>query len=272
MRGVEVRFGRMMPADRGLVMAGLDHGEFYLPPRAMWDVGAALEHVVATDAVLVSPGTAAHNASYFSRPSAPQLVIRLNWSTSYCFTFGYGEGRSGPAVTPRHALALGAQAGMVALQLKTGSESGDRDNALAFAHIVEEAQQVGLPIIGEAFPPRDGSMDPKELHEYVAVTSRICCELGAVAVKTYYTGERFDEVVAAAQVPVFALGGEKCDTVMEALKLAQKAFRSGARGVVFGRNILEHDRPAQVTEALKLLSRGGVTAEDAWAEVVGERG
>ncbi len=272
MRGVGVRFGRMMPADRGLVMAAMDHGEFYLPARAMWDVGAALERVVGADAVLVSPGTAAHNASYFSRPSAPHLVMRMNWSTSYCFTFGYGEGRSGTAVTPRHALALGAQAGVVALQLKTGSESGDRDNAVAFARIVEEAEQVGLPIIGEAFPSRDGSMGSEELHEYVAVTSRICYELGAIAVKTFYTGERFEDVVASAQVPVFVLGGAKCDTVMDALKLAEKAFASGARGVVFGRNILEHDRPAQVTEALKLLSHGGVTAEAAWAEAAEEQG
>ena len=270
MNGVQVRFGRMMPADRGLVMAALDHGEFYLPPREMWDVGAALESVKAADAVLASPGTAAHHSSYFSCSSAPHLVMRLNWSTSYCFTFGYGKGRSGPAVTPRHALALGAQAGMVALQLKTGSESNDRDNALAFAHIVEEAQQVGLPIIGEAFPPRDGSMDPEELHEYVAVTSRVCCELGAVAVKTFYTGQRFGEVVAVAQVPVFVLGGQKCDTVMEALKLAEKVFAAGAGGVVFGRNILQHDRPTEVTEALKLVSRGGIKAADAWREVGGE--
>ncbi|MFB3881244.1 MAG: class I fructose-bisphosphate aldolase [Armatimonadota bacterium] len=271
MNGVQVRFGRMLPADRGLVMAALDHGEFYLPPREMWDVGAALEAVTGADAALVSPGTAAHHGGFFSRPAAPHLVVRLNWSTSYCFTFGYGEGRSGPAVTPRHALALGAQAGMVALQLKTGSESNDRDNAVAFAHIVEEAQQVGLPVIGEAFPPRDGSMGREELHEYVMVTSRICCELGAVAVKTFYTGERFGEVVAAAQVPVFALGGEKCDTVMEALKLAEKAFAAGARGVVFGRNILQHDRPAKVTEALKALARGGIGAAAAWKEVGGEK-
>lgn len=270
MNGVQVRFGRMVPAERGLVMAALDHGEFHVPPREMWDVGAALDSVSGADAVLVSPGTAARHGSYFARPTAPHLVVRLNWSTSYCFTFGYGEGRSGPAVTPRHALALGAQAGMVALQLKTGSESNDRDNALAFAHIVEEAQQAGLPIIGEAFPPRDGSMEAEELHEYVAVTSRVCRELGAVAVKTFYTGERFSEVVAVAEVPVFALGGQKCDTVMEALQLAEKALAAGARGVVFGRNILQHDRPMKMTEALKVLSRGGVTASQAWEEVGGD--
>ncbi len=108
------------------------------------------------------------------------------------------------------------------------------------------------------------------MHEYVAVTSRVCRELGAVAVKTFYTGERFSEVVAVAQVPVFALGGQKCDTVMEALHLAERAFAAGARGVVFGRNILQHDEPGKVTEALKLIARGGMEAADAWREVGGE--
>ena len=132
-----------------------------------------------------------------------------------------------------------------------------------FASLAEEAAKLGMPIIGEVFPAGDLRGQPDEFHDYIVKMCRIICELGADAIKTFYTGERFAEVVEGVPIPVFALGAEKMPLPVDALVLAAKAVAAGAQGVVFGRNVLQADRPADFLAGLKDVVQGGAKPEEA---------
>jgi DhnA family fructose-bisphosphate aldolase class Ia len=122
-----------------------------------------------------------------------------------------------------------------------------------------------MPLIGEVFPAGDLRSRPAEFHDYIRKMCRIICELGADAIKTFYTGERFAEVTAGVPVPVFALGAEKLERQVDALNLAYNAVKAGARGVVFGRNVVQAASPTAFLEGLKDVVKGRATPAEAAA-------
>ena len=75
-------------------------------------------------------------------------------------------------------------------------------------------------------------------------------ELGADMIKTFYTGDQFNEGVENTPVPVFTIGAEKLDTDLAVLKKAYDSVRKGARGIIFGRNIFMAENPRRITAAL----------------------
>jgi len=58
-------------------------------------------------------------------------------------------------------------------------------------------------------------------------------------------------VVAGVPIPVFALGGAKFKNEADALALARNAFRAGAAGLVFGRNVIQARKPDRFIQQLK---------------------
>src|SRR4030043_278812 len=61
------------------------------------------------------------------------------------------------------------------------------------------------------------------------VAARICAELGAAYVKTYFVAEGFDTVTASCPVPIVIAGGKKLPEP-DALKMAYDAAQQGAAG------------------------------------------
>ena len=102
-----------------------------------------------------------------------------------------------------------------------------------------------------------------EFHDYIRKTCRIVCELGADAIKTFYTGIRFAQIVEGTPIPILALGAEKTEREIDALELAHQAVQAGARGVVFGRNVLQAHDPGQFLRGLKEVVRGHLSPSGA---------
>jgi DhnA family fructose-bisphosphate aldolase class Ia len=99
-------------------------------------------------------------------------------------------------------------------------------------------------------------MTPVQLHDDVAIGARIVAELGADAIKTFYTHD-FKAVVAASPIPIFGLGAERLPTPRDALMLAQRQIEDGASGVVFGRNAIQVADPFKFQAALcEVVKRG----------------
>jgi len=82
-------------------------------------------------------------------------------------------------------------------------------------------------------------------------------EIGADAVKTFYTGKKFREIVDSTPIPVLVLGADKTNKETEALQLAYDAVNGGARGVFFGRNVIQARNPANFLKALKKVIKLG---------------
>ena len=87
---------------------------------------------------------------------------------------------------------------------------------------------------------------------YLGLASRICVEIGAHMIKTYYC-ENFSEVVeACTNVPVVIAGGKKIEE-KAALEMAKNAIKDGAIGVDMGRNIFQSDNPIGMIKAVRAI-------------------
>ncbi|MEJ2010195.1 MAG: hypothetical protein P8Z30_18910, partial [Acidobacteriota bacterium] len=84
---------------------------------------------------------------------------------------------------------------------------------------------------------------------YLRLACRICAELGAQVVKTYYVAEGFETVTASCPVPVVMAGGKKIGE-LDALRMAYNAISQGASGVDMGRNIFQSEAPAAMIQAV----------------------
>jgi len=263
MNGKEFRLRRFLGKAGKLVVAAMDHGTFLGPIPGLTDPRQACMQLKDADAVLMASGIISHVADIFAAPDGPWLITRLAWNSTYCFQWEYHQSRHRPLLSVAQALACGADIVLASLALNTGSEEVDAENASLFSRCVQQAAELGIPIIGEYYPAGTERMTPEQLHESIRIGCRVAAELGADAIKTFYTGPRFNEVVAGTPVPILVLGAEKTRTERDALVLAAKAAEGGARGIVFGRNILQSRNPAGFIQAVRAVMDGSSTIDAA---------
>ena len=98
---------------------------------------------------------------------------------------------------------------------------------------------------------------------YFRLATRICAELGAHYVKTYYIEDGFDTVTAACPVPIVMAGGKKIAEI-DALTMAYNAVQQGASGVDMGRNIFQSEDPVAMIQAVGEVVHGGKTPQEAF--------
>ena len=99
--------------------------------------------------------------------------------------------------------------------------------------------------------------------QYMRLATRMCAELGATYVKTYYVDEDFDTVTASCPVPIVIAGGKKLPE-SEALQLAYNAVQQGAAGVDMGRNIFQSEAPAAMIQAVRAVVHENLSPTDAY--------
>ncbi len=262
MNGKQIRLSRLFDNGNAVVVA-IDHGEFDGPITGMEILPETARHIdQAVSAVLISPGMLTHCAPLFTGRSAPMAMVRLNWSTVYAFHWGYHEADTVPALSVHDAVAAGADCVLASLTLHTGSEARDAANVRVFCETAAEARRLGVPIVGECFPPNVDTLSPEELHDQIYRGVRILAELGADLIKTFYTVD-FAAVTRSCPVPVLGLGAEKTPTQLQALQLAQRIVDAGGRGVVFGRNAIQVPDPKRFQSALIDVVRNGLDAQEA---------
>jgi DhnA family fructose-bisphosphate aldolase class Ia len=249
MEGRDIRIKRLFGGSRAIVVA-IDHGLFMGALPGMEDLVATAGKInPEISGVLLAPGMLRHCHAVFAGRNRPQAIVRLNWNSIYCFPWGYSQARSVESCQPEDALASGMDIALVSLTLNTGDEDRDASNVAVFSKLMHACHRLGIPVIGEYFPAGFATMSPDELHEDVRIGSRILCELGADAIKTFNTQD-FRAVTASCPVPVFGLGADKLPTQLDALQLAAAEVAAGAGGVVFGRNAVQVPDPFAFQAAL----------------------
>jgi DhnA family fructose-bisphosphate aldolase class Ia len=94
---------------------------------------------------------------------------------------------------------------------------------------------------------------------------RVATEMGADIIKADPTDDPndFHRVVEAARVPVLVRGGGKEDLRSVLMKSAA-LLAQGAKGMVYGRNVYQHDNPKAVVDALMAMIHRGASGEEAW--------
>lgn len=94
---------------------------------------------------------------------------------------------------------------------------------------------------------------------------RQAVELGADVIKADPCDvvEEYHRVIAVASgCPVLVRGGGKAPEE-EIMARTYALMRQGASGIVYGRNVIQHERPAQMTRALMALVHSDASAEQA---------
>ena len=101
--------------------------------------------------------------------------------------------------------------------------------------------------------------------EKIVTLVRLASEMGADIIKADPTEnpEDFHRVVEAARVPVLVRGGGRDDLKAVLMKSAA-LMAQGAKGMVYGRNIYQHDNPKAVVNALMGMIHRGASGEEAW--------
>lgn len=261
MTGEQIRLKRLFSSGNVVIVA-VDHGLYNGPLPGLIDLPRVAQLVMDADAILMSPGMPAHCVDVFAQRGAPALIVRLNWGTQYATQWNYGTAHSVPMISAHDALALGADIALAGFSLHTGDERMDADNIAMLAKHIAEKRAAGIPLIGEFYPAGAEDLAPEQLHEQVAIGCRIAAELGADMIKTFYTGKEFEKIVAATPVPIFGLGARKTPREIDALHLAANEIRAGARGVVFGRNVVQARDPKRFLDALKEVVKAAKDPDD----------
>ena len=114
---------------------------------------------------------------------------------------------------------------------------------------------LGVTAVGKALKDR------KEVR-YLTHASRMCAELGADIVKTYYC-QGFDSLVAKTPVPIVVAGGPKLDTYRDVLELTYNAMQEGAVGVDMRRNIWQSDYPNAIIQGVNRIIHHNASVKEA---------
>jgi DhnA family fructose-bisphosphate aldolase class Ia len=263
MNGKELKIDKLFSKGRNAVIVAIDHGMFDGPIPGMTNLIKTAEKInPLVDGVLLSAGMLKHIPFVFNYRGAPIPIVRLNWSSVYCFNWNYNKAYTVVAQTVDEAVSHGAEIVLASLTLHTGNEEIDAKNVEIYCRLISEADKMGVPIIGEYFPTHSSTITKEKMHEEVFRSCRILSELGCDMIKTYYTID-FKEIINTCPVPIFGLGAEKTPKQIDALKLAANEIKDGAKGVVFGRNAVQVQDPVGFQAALCEIVKFGLSPEEA---------
>jgi fructose-bisphosphate aldolase, class I len=257
----------------------VDHGFFGEPSflTGIEDMRTAIDTLVAAgpDAIQLTPGQAPLLQSRPGR-SKPALVLRTDVANVYGNPLDtYLFSRHFPDAAEQ-AVRLDA-ACVVANLLQLPGRPDVRERCLATIMALRaECTRYGMPLMVEPLVMRDnaaagGYMVDGDTRKVVSLV-RQARELGADLIKADPTDDVDDYhlvVQAAGDVPVLVRGGGRVSDA-ELLRRTAAVLAQGARGVVYGRNIIQHADPAGITRALMALLHDDCSPEKALS-LVGAR-
>ena len=235
--GMQSRLARVFsPASGRTVMLAIDHGYFQGPT-------AGLERVDVNILPLLPYATALMCTRGILRTTVPPtftngVVLRASGGPSILKELSNEQ----LAVDVEDAARLNVAA--VAVQVFIGGEF-ETQSVQNLTRLVDLGLRVGIPTLGVTAVGKSMTRDAR----YFRLATRICAELGAHFVKTYYVEQGFETVTASCPVPIVMAGGKKLPE-LDALTMAYRAVSEGAAGVDMGRNIFQSEAPVAMIQAV----------------------
>jgi putative autoinducer-2 (AI-2) aldolase len=146
----------------------------------------------------------------------------------------------------------------MAVQVFIGGEF-ERQSIINMTQMVDWGTRYGIPTLAVTAVGKDMARDAR----YFRLATRICAELGAHYIKTYYIEKDFETVTASCPVPIVMAGGKKIPE-FDALTMAYNAVQQGASGVDMGRNIFQSEAPIAMIQAVKAVVHDDETPDKAF--------
>ncbi|MDP6928981.1 MAG: 3-hydroxy-5-phosphonooxypentane-2,4-dione thiolase, partial [Planctomycetota bacterium] len=235
------------PSSGRTVMLAFDHGYFQGPTTGLERIDIDIVPLAAyADTLMLTRG--------ILRSSIPPtfnrgVVLRASGGPSILKELSNEQ----IALSMEEAIRLNAAA--VAVQVFVGGEY-ESQSIHNLTRLVDEGNRYGIATLAVTAVGRELVRDAK----YIRLATRICAELGATYVKTYYVDD-FDTVAAACPVPIVIAGGKK-QPELDALRMAHNAVQQGACGVDMGRNIFQSESPIAMIQAVRKVVHENATPEE----------
>ena len=231
-------------------MLAIDHGYFQGPTTGLERVDVTIlplapyaDALMCTRGILRSTIPATHRGGVVIRASGgPSILKELSNETT--------------AVDLDDAARMNVHA--VAVQAFIGG-AFETQSITNLTKLVDAGYRVGIPVLGVTAVGKELVRDER----YLGLATRICAELGAQIVKTYYCETGFEHVTAGCPVPVVMAGGKKLPE-LDALTMAYRAIQEGAAGVDMGRNIFQSESPVAMIQAVGKVVHEAMKPEDAF--------
>lgn len=245
--------GVIKPETKRCVMLAIDHGYFQGPTTGLERPGEVVKPLLQfADSLMLTRGVLRNCIDPGNRIP---IVLRVSGGTSVLKEDLSNEDIS---VSIEDAVRLNVSA--IAVSVFVGSVN-ERQTLGNLSKLVDEGQRYGIPVLAVTAVGKEMVRDAR----YIGLACRICAELGAAVVKTYYC-DGFDKVVNGCPAPVVIAGGKKIEE-RDALKLAYNAISAGAIGVDMGRNIFQSKVPVPMIKAVRSIVHDGRTDAQAWDTV-----
>jgi len=263
------------PSSGKTLIVAIDHALFnntaFLPGIEDMQKSVAKVAAASPDGVLLSVGEAPHLQRLPGR-SKPGLMLRVDPANFYNNALPSAQLHC-RVFENAVEIALRLDAACVLLNLLQIDDHPEMLNQCVnnILKVKNDCDRYGMPLGIEPLSFKrtkdgfEGDGDP----DRVTTLARMAAELGADIIKTDSTEpeEEFHRVVEAASgVPVTVRGGSKASD-KEVLEHTERLARQGVAGLIYGRNIIQHDNSGAMTRALQAVLHEGVSAGDALAEL-----
>lgn len=249
--GMKNRLSRIFNPKTGrTVMFAIDHGYFQGPTTGLERIDLTIVPLMYyADAIMLTRG--------ILRTSVPPtlnkpIVMRCSGGPSILKELSNEE----LAVDIEDAIRMNVSA--LTLQVFIGGEYETR-SVHNMTRLINMGLRYGIPTMAVTAVGKDMVRDAR----YFRLACRICAELGAQFVKTYYIEKEFETVTASCPVPIVMAGGKKIQE-LDALTMAYRAIQEGAAGVDMGRNIFQSDAPKAMMQAIYKIVHEGAKPKDVY--------
>lgn len=274
---IEARMNRLFAPDGKCFDVAVDHGFF--GERTFLNGIEAMQNVVETlvaadpDAIQLSIGQAPLLQNIRGK-SKPALVLRTDIANvygkelpSYLFSRIIGK-------PLEQALRLDAACVVVNLFMLPNQPDIHRQCIDNITALKPECEAYGMPLMIEPLVMRDnasgGYLVDGNIDKILPLV-RQAVELGADIIKADPTDDvsRYHEVIQiAGDKPVLVRGGGRVSDA-EILQRTYDLMGQGAKGIVYGRNVIQHPNPNGITRALMAIVHDGASPEQALEHIGG---
>jgi putative autoinducer-2 (AI-2) aldolase len=237
------------PKSGRTVMLAVDHGYFQGPTTGLERIDLNIVPLAPyTDTLMLTRG--------ILRTTIPPsytggVVLRASGGPSILKELSNEQ----IAVDIEDAIRLNVSA--MAVQVFIGGEF-ETQSVHNMTRLVDMGNRYGMPILAVTAVGKDMARDAR----YFRLACRMCAELGAHYVKTYYIPDGFDTMAASCPVPLVMAGGTKIPEP-DALTMTYNAVQEGAAGVDMGRNIFQSESPVAMIQAVRGIVHDGLNPKEA---------
>ena len=248
--GMKNRLARIFNPESGrTVMLAVDHGYFQGPTTGLERIDVNILPLVPyADTLMLTRGIL---RSIVPAATNKAIVLRVSGGTSILSELSNEE----IAVDIEESVRLNVCA--MAVQVFIGGEY-EKQSIINMTRMVNLGTRYGIPTLAVTAVGKDMARDAR----YFRLACRICAELGAHYIKTYYIEKEFETVTASCPVPIVMAGGKKIPE-LDALTMAHNAVQQGASGVDMGRNIFQSESPVAMLQAVGAVVHNNETPEKA---------